>query len=65
MLCMHWYDDNCENTNKKKPILNKSLRNFILSKLSGCVIASCPTVVLASLDTFHTKCKPLILYAVI
>lgn len=29
------------------------------------MIASCPTVVLASLDTFHTKCKPLILYAVI
>lgn len=51
------------NTKKKKT--NKNSANFISSKLSGCVIASCPTVVLASLDTFHTKCKPLILYAVI
>lgn len=50
---------------KKKKKTNKNSANFISSKLSGCVIASCPTVVLASLDTFHTKCKPLILYAVI
>ena len=50
---------------KTKKKTNKNSANFISSKLSGCVIASCPTVVLASLDTFHTKCKPLILYAVI